>query len=198
MKYYATLDTSIYGVPYAEGAEVNTSDWVRTQLLQYLGLGLISPSISGGTGLGGLPGDDGGPTGPIPPTPSMPLLSAAPHGYVVVWDGMDAFGSSVKPANWSRVEVHSSITTGFGYSATTLRGTFESTRGGSMVIVAGLEYELGLSDTYEVLFVARDVMDVPSLPSSRATIRVGQIAPLDVPDFMLTVRKFNNLRHQLY
>ena len=43
--YYATLDTVIYGLPYNRGQLVDTEDWVRTQVLQMLGLGLIAPQF---------------------------------------------------------------------------------------------------------------------------------------------------------
>ena len=39
----ATLDTTIYGVDYHQGEEVDTEGWNRKQELQFLGLGLMAP-----------------------------------------------------------------------------------------------------------------------------------------------------------
>lgn len=136
--------------------------------------------------------------GPPPPIPSIPRCSQAPHGYVVEWDGFDEIGSDIKPLDWSRVEIHSAVTTGFSYSPSTLRGTFESPQGGMKVCIAGLEYELGLSDTYEVLLVARNTSGTASSPSGRVAISVGQIGTMDIADFSLTVKKVQSLNHQLY
>lgn len=135
---------------------------------------------------------------PPPPTPSVPIVQSAPHGYVVTWDGHNEDGTDTQPLNWSRLEIHSSVTAGFDYSPSTLRGTFESTQGGSQVCIAGLEYELGVSDVYEVLFVARNTSGAPSLPSGRIVVSVGQIEQMDVADFALTVRKFQSEQHLLY
>ena len=135
---------------------------------------------------------------PPPPTPRAPVLTSAPRGYLVTWDGFNDDGYNIHPLDWARVEIHSAVTTGFAYSATTLRGTFESPQGGSHLCLAGLEYQLGLSDTYEVLLVARNTSGTASLPSVRIPITVGKVETMDVADFALTVRKMQSLRHQLY
>lgn len=41
MRFVAALDTVIFGVFYAQGAEVNTVGWTRKMLLQFLELGII-------------------------------------------------------------------------------------------------------------------------------------------------------------
>lgn len=43
MRFFATLDTVIYEVPYTQGDEVDTTGWARPQLLQFLSLGLMAP-----------------------------------------------------------------------------------------------------------------------------------------------------------
>ena len=43
MRFFASLDTSIYGVPYGAGVEVNTTGWSRRQLLECLSTGVIYP-----------------------------------------------------------------------------------------------------------------------------------------------------------
>jgi hypothetical protein len=191
MNLYATLDTSIFGRSYHQGEQVDDTGWIRAQYLQMLDLGLVTTA----TGTVVINGPE---VMPVIYTPSMPLLSAAPHGYVVAWDGHNADGSDDRPPDWSRCEIHSSVTSGFTFGPSTLRGTFESSAGGEKVCIAGLEYSLGLSDTYEVLLVYRNTAGVTSEPSDRATIMVGQIDMIDIPDLSLTVVKFQSKQHLLY
>ena len=42
MRFIAPLDTVIYGIPYAKGAEVATDDWNRAQFVQMLSVGMIA------------------------------------------------------------------------------------------------------------------------------------------------------------
>lgn len=42
MRFIAPLDTVIYGVAYAKGAEVDTLSWNRAQFVQMLGTGMIA------------------------------------------------------------------------------------------------------------------------------------------------------------
>jgi hypothetical protein len=50
MRFVAALDTIIFGVPYAQGAEVDTAGWTRRMLLQFLGNGIIQAAhITAGT-----------------------------------------------------------------------------------------------------------------------------------------------------
>ena len=44
MRFIAALDTTIYGRAYAQGAAVDTSEWSRKQLLQFLNNGIIAPA----------------------------------------------------------------------------------------------------------------------------------------------------------
>jgi hypothetical protein len=96
------------------------------------------------------------------------------------------------------VEAHASITEGFTPTSSTLKVLFESPIGGSQLVMAGPEYDMGMSNTYEVALVTRTTANAVSAPSARVQIRVGQVAPMDIPDFALTVRKFQSLTHQLY
>jgi hypothetical protein len=187
MNLYATLDTSIFGRAYRQGELVDTTGWIRAQFLQQLGLGLVTPAT--GTVIV---------NGPNLAAPSEPIVSQAPHGYVVQWDGLDENGSAAKSPAWALVQVHSSITTGFDPGPTSLKGTFVTPNGGTLVCMAGLEYELGITDSYEVLLLTVDTAGNYSLPSARVSITVGQIVPMDVPDFSLTVIKQQSLAHLLY
>lgn len=47
MKFVASISTVIYGIPYAQGAEIDLTGWSRKQMLQFLGLGLITSSVGG-------------------------------------------------------------------------------------------------------------------------------------------------------
>jgi hypothetical protein len=49
MRFIAAIDTTFFGVSYAQGSDVNTTNWTKRQILQHLDLGLIAPSqISSG------------------------------------------------------------------------------------------------------------------------------------------------------
>lgn len=45
MKFYATLDTMIYEVPYAQGQEIDVTGWQRSQMLQMLSLGMMASQV---------------------------------------------------------------------------------------------------------------------------------------------------------
>jgi hypothetical protein len=86
--------------------------------------------------------------GPMPPTPSVPVVTPAPGGLTVQWDGLftDALNA---PMDFSRVEVHASTVSGFVPDmASTLWTTIESPRGG----VVPLRLPIAL---YYVKLVAR-------------------------------------------
>ena len=191
MSFVASIDTSIYGRAYHQGEEVDTSSWDRNQFLQMLDLGLIN----GATGTVVVNGPEVMASQFIP---SLPRLVGAPHAYEVTWDGLNEDGSTDKPVDWAWTEIHSSITPNFTFNPSTLRGTITAPAGGSQVCVAGLEYELGINDTYEVILVYRNTAGVASLPSQRGSIRVGQIETFDIADFSLTARKFQSTQHLLY
>ena len=52
MRFVAALDTRLFGVDYAQGALVDTTDWTRKQLLQFLDKGTISPADLNGSAVG--------------------------------------------------------------------------------------------------------------------------------------------------
>lgn len=197
MILFAAMDTSIFGKAYHQGQQVDDTDWIRAQYLQMFDLGLITSA----TGTQVLNGPEvmvlDGPY-VQPYAPSMPLLAEAPHGYQVTWDGKNADGIAANPPDWAWVEIHASVLGGFEPVSATLQGTFTAPTGGSQVCIAGLEYSLGISDTYEVLLMHRSTTGSPSLPSQRASIVVGQIAEMDIADFSITVKKQQSLRHLLY
>ncbi|THA38116.1 hypothetical protein [Streptomyces sp. A1547] len=74
--------------------------------------------------------------GPPPPQPAKPALAPVLSGVAVTWDGafLDA---QVPPLDFSRIEIHTGSTDGFLITETTLRGTLESPRGGTLIIPAG-------------------------------------------------------------
>jgi hypothetical protein len=76
MKFLATIDTTIYDVAYAANQEVDTADWNRAQLLQFLSNGLIYPAGGGTAVVGDIELDD-----------LSDVSSPSPGaGYVLVFD----------------------------------------------------------------------------------------------------------------
>lgn len=47
VKFVASINTVIYGIPYAQGSEIDLTGWSRKQMLQFLALGLITSSVGG-------------------------------------------------------------------------------------------------------------------------------------------------------
>jgi hypothetical protein len=74
--FMASIDTTIYDVPYAQGQPVDTEGWTRTQLLQFLSNGLIFPAGGGITAAGSIKLDD-----------LFDVVSTSPGaGYVLAFD----------------------------------------------------------------------------------------------------------------
>lgn len=71
--------------------------------------------------------------GPPPPQPAKPALGPVLSGVAVTWDGsfLDAVAP---PLDFSRMEIHAGTSDGFIINETTLRGTLESPRGGTLII----------------------------------------------------------------
>jgi hypothetical protein len=79
--------------------------------------------------------------GPLPPMPSTPVLTPVVKGVKVRWDGLfadDEDGNEVLvPMNFARVELHASTDAGFlADTAATLISTWETPRGGELVVAA--------------------------------------------------------------
>lgn len=194
MRFYATLDTAVFGVWYSQGEEINTQDWERAQFLQYLGLGLMvaDPDLLAGSQA----------ATPIPMlveeiTPSTPVLAEANNAFTVRWDGLTNTGTPAVEQGWASVEIYASVVGGFTYSPDTLKGSYSGLAGGTQLVMTGPEYEPLVADIYEVLLLARNRSGGASLPSLRATVLVGQMT-IDIPDLSLTVLKFNTRQHLLY
>lgn len=72
--------------------------------------------------------------GPVPPTPTAPTATPTYFAATVNWDGLFADGAIV-PMDFARVEIHAvEDPTDEAYLATTLVGTYETPRGGDMVV----------------------------------------------------------------
>lgn len=120
---------------------------------------------------------NGGP----PPAPSTPTVAPAIGGLAVTWDGAFA-GGVVIPLDWSRVEVHASITNGFTPSPATLQATIETPQGSTVY--------LPTSVSLYVVLLARNT----SGTASTGTTQVGPYAPRtvvsgDVADGSITTIK---------
>lgn len=111
--------------------------------------------------------NDGNPPG----VPSTPTVTATLGGIKVIWDGLDA-NKQVMPADFARVEVHTSTTAGFTPSPTTLATIFASPAGGSAILVTGYTV------TY-IVFVAYDTFGNQSGQSAQAS---GQGVQVTGPD----------------
>lgn len=120
---------------------------------------------------------NGGP----PPAPSTPTVAPALGGIAVTWDGAFA-GGAVIPLDWSRVEVHASVTNGFTPSAATLQATIETPQGSTVYVPTSV--------SLYVVLQARNT----SGAASPGTTQVGPYAPRtvvagDVADGSITTVK---------
>lgn len=105
--------------------------------------------------------------GSAPPTPSTPTVAPALGGIAVGWDGTFA-DDAVIPLDWSRVEVHASITPGFTPTADTLQATMETPQGAISYLPA--------DDPTYVRLLSRNTSGTPST----ATPEVGPYSPRPV------------------
>lgn len=129
--------------------------------------------------------------GPIPPAPTSFAVLPVPGGLKVRWFGY-FIDDAVPPMDFTRVEVHASQEDGFdALSADTLRHSFETPRGGEVVIALA-------PGVWYVRLVSRTQSGKASPPSEQVAGTASLIQADDVADFALTVKKFQSLRHQLY
>lgn len=105
--------------------------------------------------------------GPPPPAPSVPVLASVLGGITVSWNGGFADGA-VPPLDWQRVEVHASTTDGFTPALETLKNTFETPQGGTVVVPC--------EEPVYVLLVARNTSGTASEP----TVQAGPLGPAPV------------------
>lgn len=109
----------------------------------------------------------------VPPgTPSTPIVKSMISGIQVTWDGYDNTGQ-LMPADFARLEVHTSTTAGFTPSAATLATVLTSPTGGSAILVTG--YTL----TY-VVFLAYDSFGNVSSTSQQASGQGNQVSGPDL------------------
>lgn len=120
-------------------------------------------------------------SGPTPPRPTAPILTPAPGGLTVTWDGEfvgdlvpDAEEGTrevvITPVDFSRVEVHVGTTPGFYTgSAVSLRATIETPRGGDAVIVPMVK------ETKYVVLVTRSIPGKASAPSEEVSGEPGSV-----------------------
>lgn len=114
--------------------------------------------------------------GPTPPVPSAPTAVAVPGGGVQVdWDGLWADPAAIVPMDFSRVEVHVSPVIGFDAStATWLRGTIETPRGGQLVVAPLLYVQ------HEVRLVARSLTGARSAASAAVLVTPTKVSGVDL------------------
>lgn len=105
--------------------------------------------------------------GPPPPAPSAPLVVSVLGGVSVTWDGQFA-DSQVVPLDWSRVEIHTSTSSGFTPVPATLMSTIETPQGATVIVPT--------DDPVYVRLLARSTSGTPST----ATAEVGPHGPADV------------------
>ncbi|MFJ3043596.1 hypothetical protein [Streptomyces tendae] len=105
--------------------------------------------------------------GPPPPAPSAPILGSVLGGITVSWNGGFA-DDVVAPLDWQRVEVHASTMDGFEASLETLKSTFETPQGGTVVVPC--------EEPVYVRLIARNTSGSPSEP----TLQAGPLGPAPV------------------
>lgn len=119
--------------------------------------------------------------GPAPAAPSAPVLASILGGVSAAWDGTFADGSPT-PLDFARVEIHASPESGFTPDATTLQGTLESPRGGTLSVPS--------SDIVYVLLLARNTSGTASAPSAQAgPMGPSEVVASDVLDGIITTIK---------
>ena len=102
-------------------------------------------------------------TGPPPPQPTAPAATPVLNGAVVNWDGLFVDDALV-PMDFARVEVHASDDPDdLAETADTLVGTYETPRGGNMVVPVG-------SGTQYVRLVARSLSGARSTASDAVSV----------------------------
>jgi hypothetical protein len=105
--------------------------------------------------------------GPTPPVPTNPVVASILGGISAAWDGAFADGSPA-PLDFARVEIHVSAVSGFTPDGTTLQGTLESPRGGTLTVPCD-------GERYVVL-LSRNT----SGTASAASDEVGPFGPTEV------------------
>lgn len=125
--------------------------------------------------------------GPVPPAPATPVLEVRAGGLAVIWNGLFV-DDAIVPMDFARVEIHASLTPDFDPSfADTIRGTFETPRGGEYVIT------LPATSVFYVKLVARSLTGKRSAPSGQASgqpglVGVDSLSP-DVVSAMRPIQK---------
>lgn len=119
--------------------------------------------------------------GAAPPQPSAPIVTSVLGGVTVSWDGLFA-GGEVMPLDWSRVEVHASITPVYEPIPATLQGTIETAQGATVVV--------SCDTAVYVRLLARNT----SGTASTASATVGPFGPVpvvadDIVDGIVTTAK---------
>ncbi|TLQ46082.1 hypothetical protein [Streptomyces marianii] len=102
--------------------------------------------------------------GPPPPTPSQPTVTTVTGAVAATWEGTFA-DSIAAPLDFARVEVHAAGLDDFTPGTATLRGTFESPRGGTLTIPA--------EQPLYVRLLTRSSSGAASAPSAQS----GPVAP---------------------
>ncbi|MGW0014592.1 hypothetical protein ACWDVX_33190 [Streptomyces tendae] len=119
--------------------------------------------------------------GPPPPAPSAPVLRSVLGGVTVSWNGGFA-DDAVAPLDWQRVEVHASTVDGFEASLETLKSTFETPQGGTVVVPC--------EEPVYVRLIARNTSGTPSEPTTQAgPLGPAPVVATDILDGIVTASK---------
>ncbi|AKZ60824.1 putative PCQ3_55 (plasmid) [Streptomyces ambofaciens ATCC 23877] len=119
--------------------------------------------------------------GPPPPVPAAPILGSVLGGITVSWNGTFADGA-VPPLDWQRVEVHASTEDGFIASLETLKSTFETPQGGTVVVAC--------DEPVYVRLIARNTSGTASEPTAQAgPLGPSPVVATDILDGIVTTVK---------
>ncbi|MFJ2752634.1 hypothetical protein [Streptomyces sp. NPDC087297] len=121
--------------------------------------------------------------GPPPPQPAAPSAGPTLGGIAVSWDGSWLSLETVAaPLDFARMEIHAGTTDGFIISDTTLVGTLESPRGGTLVVPAEQPHYFRL--------MARNTSGTASDPSpQRGPVGPAPVVAQDVLDGIIDETK---------
>ncbi|MER6253576.1 hypothetical protein ABT224_19700 [Streptomyces sp. NPDC001584] len=121
--------------------------------------------------------------GPPPPQPAAPSAGPTLGGIAVSWDGTWLSLETVAaPLDFARMEIHAGTTDGFIISDTTLVGTLESPRGGTLIVPAEQPHYFRL--------MARNTSGTASDPSpQRGPVGPAPVVAQDVLDGIIDETK---------
>lgn len=114
--------------------------------------------------------------GPPPPVPTVPIVTALPGGFTVRWDGEFAAGAgtTVRPSDWRRVDVHVDLSSGFTPTLATVDAAILVPGG------ATVHFTTGDYVSHYIRLTAVNTSGTESEPTAQVAVTPLQLAEGDV------------------